>query len=94
MYAHSHVSRKISRNKIAPEIRRLGDTGSPASDVYAYGHILEDLSVIKSLPAGAARTSYSDADMPSIRPLRISTQGNQESDKNDKFIKVHVSFRV
>ena len=92
-HAYGHVSRKTPRNKIAPEIRRLGDTGSPASDVYAYGHILEDLSVIKNLPAGIERSSR-DMALPSIRPLRISTQGSFRNQETDKFIKVHVSFRV
>lgn len=94
-----HITRKMQRNKIAPEIWRLGDTASQASDVYAYGHILEELSVIKCLPTGEKekRVPYSGAGkgMP-IRPLRVSTQGsfrNQESDKkNAKFIKV--SFKV
>ena len=94
MYAQ--YGRKIQSNKLAPEIRKLGDTGSQASDVYAYGHILEDLSVIRCLPTGERekRTLYSGAGIPS-RPLRISIQGsfrNQESNNNAKFIKV--SFRV
>ncbi len=97
MHAHEHTSKKIPKNKIAPEILRLGDTGSQASDVYAYGRILEDLSIIKSLPAGERTSSYSDAGMPITRPLRISTQGsfrNQESDKNAKFLKVSFSWGI
>ena len=89
---YGRTSRKTQSNKLAPEIRKLGDTGSQASDVYAYGHILEDLSVIRCLPTGERekRIPYSGAGMPN-RPLRISSQGsfrNQEPNNNAKFTKV------
>ena len=80
-------------NKVAPEIRFLGVTWSQAGDVYAYGHILEELSVIKCLPTEQTDESnpYSNVVVPN-RPLRISTQGlSRNNDNNPKFIKVSLA---
>ena len=82
--------------KIAPEIRFLGDTCSQAGDVYAYGHILEELSIIRCKPAEQTSTSdsmqfASTGLMVPKRPLRISNQwGLKAQDNNTNFIKVDI----
>lgn len=63
---------------------------SQLGDVYAYGNILAELSVIRCVPVDQTNPNH-----PSIgarlseRPLRISTQpGNLDQKVDPKFIKV------
>ena len=76
--------------KVAPEIRFLGVTSSSAGDVYAYGHILEELSIIRCMPAESPNPAHQYSELNTInRRVRLSMQSEyQDKDINPKFIKV------